>query len=49
MRLSEENKKQVDAIRDALEACEIGDVPDYALGILGILRMDGWELTRREK
>lgn len=41
----DENKKQVDAIRHALNACSVGDVPDTALGVLSILRMNGWSLV----
>jgi|TARA_R110000851_G_scaffold176007_1_gene322504 hypothetical protein len=49
MKMSDENQEQVNAIRDAIKACEVGDVPDLPLGILSILRLNGWKLERQRK
>lgn len=37
------------ALDAALEACELGDVPDKAIGIYANLLMDGWDLVKSAK
>jgi hypothetical protein len=37
----------LEAIRLALKTCETGDVPDLAQGILGILRMEGFDVVKQ--
>jgi hypothetical protein len=36
----------VEVLREALEICGLGDVPDYATGVFLHLRMEGWGLER---
>jgi isoaspartyl peptidase/L-asparaginase-like protein (Ntn-hydrolase superfamily) len=43
------DRKQVDALDAAIEACELGDVPDFTLGIIAILQMNGWKLEKAKK
>ena len=37
------------ALDDAIEACELGDVPDITVGIIGNLMLSGWQITRKRK
>jgi hypothetical protein len=40
--------EQIEAVRRAIAACSLGDVPDYPRGIIALLHMDGWEVCRRQ-
>jgi len=43
------DKEIVDALDRAREACSVGDVPDTTLGIISLLKMDGWEIVKKKK
>jgi hypothetical protein len=39
----------VDALDAAIEACSIGDVPDLTLGIISSLKINGYEIVKKDK
>lgn len=43
------DKATVDAVDAALEACSLGDVPDQTLGIISTLKMNGWDIVKKDK
>lgn len=43
------DKDQVDAVDKVFEALRLGDAPDQTLGLIQLLLMDGWELTRQKR
>lgn len=43
------DKEVVDAVDNALDTCSVGDVPDTTLGIISTLKMNGWEIVKKER
>jgi hypothetical protein len=39
----------VDALDAAIEACSLGDVPDLTLGIISSLKMNGYDIVKKDK
>lgn len=43
------DKEVVDAVDNALEVCQVGDIPDITLAIISNLKMDGFEIVKMGK
>lgn len=43
------DKGVVDALDNAIEACSLGDAPDLTLGIIASLRLNGYDIAKRDR
>lgn len=46
--MTDDDKAALKALKTAYEAAVIGDVPDMPLGVLTLLKADGWVIRRKQ-
>lgn len=43
------DKEVVDAVDNALDTCSVGDGPDITVEIISTLKMNGWDIVKKER